>query len=492
MKPKPCEDILRNYLLSKNPDFASISTEILKIIKRETESPYGFVGYIDEKTKNLIVPTLSYDVWDICRMKKKTTSFSKFDNLFGWAILNKKPVLVNDVSKDKRAKGVPNGHIKIERFLAAPALIRNETVGILATANKKDPYSDEDLKKLSDISNIYAIIAYHLTRIKKIEEYQNLITQILERSRDIIYVINKKGIIEYVNDRIKDYGYKKNEIIGHITFEFAHPDDIPLLTKALKKAFKTGKTSRALQYRLRKKDGSYFEADQKSAMIFENGKPSKIVGTIRDVTEERRLQKEIQQSNELLNKIFDSAKDAIFVKDFNGNYIKANKACAKVFKLNPQNVVGKNDIELFGKEVADELQKIEQKVREGKVAENTYERIVKGRKFIFNTIKVPLKDEQGKIRFLLGIGRDITKLRKLEREMTLMKARESVTRETDRFAHDVNNILSIIAGYTSLIEEEIIKNRNLLKEIKMIRKSVNRINKVTSHFRKKTKTIVKN
>jgi len=487
---KNVEKILKNYLLCPNPDFKKISNYILKVIKKNTDSPYGFVGYIDEKTGNLIVPTLTYDVWNECKIQNKDIVFNKFDNLFGWVIKNKKSILSNDVSKNRRATGTPKGHIKIEKFLASPAIIKGKVAGMLAVANKRSFYSDNDLKYLEYIAYIYAIIIYHLIRVKKIEESYKSINELIEKARDIIYVVNKDGIIESINKRAEDYGYKKEDIIGHSTFEFAHPDDREMLKKAFMKAIRTGKTSNVLQYRILKKNGEYFEADQKSSIIFHKKKPLKIIGMIRDMTFERNLQKQLQENKELLEKIFNSSTDAIFVKDLSGNYLKVNKACARIYKYPQDKIIGKNEKDFLDEKVLENIREIDKKVIEGKIVSSIYEMTIKGKKYIFNTIKTPLKDENGNVKFILGIARDITEIRKLEREMFLIKAAENIKKITSQVSHDINNVLSVISGYATLIEETMCADKNIKSETQIIKKSVSKILNIISKFKKKAPIII--
>ncbi|MBP7796455.1 MAG: PAS domain S-box protein [Elusimicrobiales bacterium] len=487
---KTYDKILRSYLLNKNPDFEKISNNILKIIKKETRSRYGFVGYMDLKTGKLVVPTFSKKVSKDCKIINRVNVFENFNNLFGWGIKNKKTVISNAVTTDPRSHGLPDGHIKIERFLASPAIIRNNVVGMLAVANKKEEYTGEDIENIENLANIYAVIVYHLIRVKERENYTNMISQVIENSRDTIYVINRNGIIEYINSRVKDYGYKKEDIEGKLTFNFTHPDDREFVEKAFKNAMETGKTLKTLSHRILKKDGSFYEADQKSEVIFENGKPAKIVGVIRDVTEERNIRRRLEESNEILKKIFDSAKDMIFIKDLSGNYINVNKTFLETLKITTDKIIGKNDRDFFTGEVINEIIKTDSEIKSGKTITHTSEVDINGNRHIFNTIKVPIKGSDGNTKYILGIARDITRLRKLERKMALMKAGENISELTGKFAHDVNNILSIISGYSSLIEEEILKNKDMLKEIKMIKKSVNKISSVTKQFRKSAITAI--
>jgi PAS domain S-box-containing protein len=480
---KESEKILRKYLLSKKPDFNKISLDILKIILKKTASRFGFVGYIDEKNDKLIIPTLTENVWNICKVKDKKIIFDIKDNLFGIAIKRKKFVISNDIKKDKRAKGTPKGHIKIEKFLAVPSIINGKVNGILAIANRETDYTKEDIKTLSELADIYAVIIHHLIEVKKTEEYNKMINTLIENARDMIYIINKDGIIEYINQRVKDYGYTKEDLIGKIAFNFLSRDSLDYVSDAFKKAFKTGRTLDVLRYKLKRKDGSTFDADQKSEFIYTEEGP-KIIGTIRDVSKERNLEKELKQTNELLEKIFNSVTDAIYLKDREENYIKANKAFAKILNLSLDEIRNKNDSEIFGRSKAKEIYQEEKQVLNGKTVTSIKEEFINGKKIVLNSIKTPIKDSDGNIKYILGILRDITFIREMEREVTLLKARENIEKETSAFSHDLNNILSIITGYITLIEENIIRNRDMLKEIEIVKQSIKRVMKVTKRFRK--------
>ena len=70
---------------------------------------------------------------------------------------NKEPLLTNNPSEDPRSTGIPEGHIPIERFLSAPALIGENLVGQIALANSKHDYTVRDLQLISRFAAIYAI-----------------------------------------------------------------------------------------------------------------------------------------------------------------------------------------------------------------------------------------------------------------------------------------------------------------------------------------------
>ncbi len=159
-----------------------ISALVLDHAKALTNSPYGYVGYIDSKTGYLVCPTMSRDMMDACKVTDKNNILKEFRGLFGWVINNRKPILTNDPANDPRSTGTPPGHIAISRFLSAPAMLKRKLVGELsvpssvgnkihvmryydkgdlvgqiALANSNRDYTERDLALVERLADIYAI-----------------------------------------------------------------------------------------------------------------------------------------------------------------------------------------------------------------------------------------------------------------------------------------------------------------------------------------------
>ncbi len=161
-----------------------ISKKVLDYVRENTNSKFGYVGYIDKKG-NLVSSTLTKDIWKNCKVEDKTTIFEKFFGLWGWVLDNKKPLLTNNPSKDPRSSGLPKGHISIKRFLSVPAMIGKRLVGQISLANSKEDYNDDDLELTKRFADIYAIAVRRYQNDKKIKSLnvsRDLVGQIL---RDI-------------------------------------------------------------------------------------------------------------------------------------------------------------------------------------------------------------------------------------------------------------------------------------------------------------------
>ncbi len=153
--------------------FEEISFLVLEHAKRLTRSRFGLVGYIDEKTGYLILPTLTRDIWDTCRVPDKNFVFKEFTGLWGWVLKNRKSLLTNSPDEDPRSTGVPAGHIPICRFLGVPALAGKKLKGLVAVANSVLDYNEQDHVTLEHLAQIYALAVQRLrmdSELKKAKE----------------------------------------------------------------------------------------------------------------------------------------------------------------------------------------------------------------------------------------------------------------------------------------------------------------------------------
>lgn len=145
-------------LILRSRSLEEIAPLVMETAITLTDSKYGFVGYLDQKTGQLVCPTMTPEIWDTCGMTDKTAIFKHFGGMWGWVLQNNAPLLTNDPQHDARATGVPRGHIAIERFLAAPA--RNgegKVIGLIALCNAPRNYGGEDRDILERLANLYGL-----------------------------------------------------------------------------------------------------------------------------------------------------------------------------------------------------------------------------------------------------------------------------------------------------------------------------------------------
>jgi PAS domain S-box-containing protein len=158
-------------------------------------------------------------------------------------------------------------------------------------------------------------------------------------------------------------------------------------------------------------------------------------GISRDITEHRQIEQtlaertvELSKERLLLRTLIDNLPDAIYAKDTAGRKTMANPADLKNLRCKTEaDAIGKSDFDLFPPEVAKKFYDDDQKVIHGEPVINREEHFFDeaGRKRWLLTSKLPLRDQDGKIVGLVGIGHDITERKQaeetLDRERRLLR-----------------------------------------------------------------------
>ncbi len=118
-----------------------------------------------------------------------------------------------------------------------------------------------------------------------------------------------------------------------------------------------------------------------------------------------------------LRTLIDSMPDVIFIKDRKSRFLIVNKLVAAIMGTSAESLIGKTDFDFYTPDMARRYFNDEQSIMESGEAKINYEEPhldESGNRIILSTSKVPVKNSQGEVVGIVGIGRDITRLKKIE------------------------------------------------------------------------------
>ncbi len=232
---------------------------------------------------------------------------------------------------------------------------------------------------------------------------------------DLLCIANTDGdFIQLSNSWEKILGYNIQSLEGQKFLDFVHPQDLENTVQAMSELSSTQDVLGFIN-RYRCKDGSYRWIEWNSTSP--DGKI--IYASARDITERFEITATIEKERTFLRKIIDTVPGFIFVKDENSRFMLANKALAMAYGTLPENMIGKSDID-FNKNF-DEVQNFihdDKEVIKNKIPKFIVEETIThtdGTEHFLSTIKVPLIEEDGSCRSLLGVTSDITGLKFAEK-----------------------------------------------------------------------------
>ena len=151
------------------------------------------------------------------------------------------------------------------------------------------------------------------TELIRREKYFRALT---ENSLDILTILNTEGLFVYNSPSIKRVlGYEPHTLTGQSAFTLVHPDDLARVVDAFQTGLTNSQQPVALDFRFRHRDGSwkYLEAIGQSRA--ENPDIAAMVINVRDVTDRKRAEEDLRESEKQYRLIFDGNPTPMWVFD---------------------------------------------------------------------------------------------------------------------------------------------------------------------------------
>ncbi len=226
----------------------------------------------------------SYEKIDIKKVNQ-FINFPKGESLFDHVIDTKKSLLYTKSSQINGAKLVSNTASKC--WAGVPLIIKQKAIGVMSIRS----YTDENAYSQKDISLLELVASTISQVIQKSKDFEriNLLNQALTQSSSIIVIIDKNGIVEFVNAAFtKNLGYTSDEILGK-NYRFIGVENKQIFLSVQKKTTK-GKAWEGEFTNIRK-DGSHFIVAATVAPVRnDDGEVTHYISVQEDITERRKLE----------------------------------------------------------------------------------------------------------------------------------------------------------------------------------------------------------
>jgi two-component system sensor histidine kinase/response regulator len=151
---------------------------------------------------------------------------------------------------------------------------------------------------------------------------------ILESIEDGYYEVDLAGNFMFFNDSLcKMLGYSKDELIGMNNREYMSEETGKTVFETFNKVYRTGRSEKGVNWEFIKKEGGKGFLDcSVSLMKNSEGRPIGFRGIARNITEQKRAEQDLKESEEKYRELFENSTDLVFTLDLKGNFLNVNQA----------------------------------------------------------------------------------------------------------------------------------------------------------------------
>ena len=277
-------------------------------------------------------------------------------------------------------------------------------------------------------------------------------------------------------------GYPAERLLQLTVPQVTHPDDVA--REAEQKVRLLGGDGSAFQMEKR-----YLHADghvvwgalSVSAVADREGNPRYYIGQLEDVTERRRAEEGLRQSEERFRALIENATDLLVVFDEQAAITLVSPAVREALGWTPQEMLGRRGRDFIHPEDQPEAARVlAEVIRSPPRAVRATTRL-RHKDGSWRVVESSLRSllHVPAVRGVVFNGRDVTEQRQLEERFLQAQNLESVGRLAGGVAHDFNNLLVAILGYAAFLEEGIRAGKPSLEDLAEIRSAGERARDLT-------------
>jgi two-component system, cell cycle sensor histidine kinase and response regulator CckA len=180
-----------------------------------------------------------------------------------------------------------------------------------------------------------------LLALRKAEEQISMLALALTSISECVCISDMNDNILYINESfLKTYGYTNEDLLGNpVSMVRSENNNSEIISGIFPKTLKGGWKGELMNKR---KDGSEFPVLISTSVIHDDqGAPVALMGVASDITENKRVEASLRDSEAKFKTLFDGARDAIFIMDEN-YFLDCNQSTASIFGVTPNQIIGRS------------------------------------------------------------------------------------------------------------------------------------------------------
>ncbi len=437
VEPEPSQDFLLNSLFENIPD---------SIFFKDTSSRFLLINKAYARILGVTHPLEAHGKTDLDFFDAEIAQAAYDDEQY--IIRTGKPII------NKREQ-VGTGDYTKQWYSVTKVPLRDNKGKIFGIAGISRDITDEKIEE------------------EKLSKSEQRFRRLLTDSSDVISILDRKGIVRYESPSAsRTFGDdERKPRLGTNIFGFCHPEDLKKVILTFTDLLQHPRDSRTIVFRFRHTNGSWILIEAICQNLLDDPDINGIIISSRDITD----RKGVDEKTPVFEQVVKSANDAIVITDLQNNIIFVNQTFCEIYGYTSEEVIGKQVSIIWSEKNTDEkIENIFSGTDQTEWKGELFNRKKDGAEFSVYISSSIINDETGNPIAVAGIIRDITKQKKVQEQLRQSQKMESLSVLVGGIAHNFNNILGVIMGYASMLEDPSIERDKLDRNVRVITEAAER------------------
>jgi PAS domain S-box-containing protein len=311
-----------------------------------------------------------------------------------------------------------------ESVALVPIESDGQIIGLLQiNAERRNLFSLSGIQFLEELGLLIRAALERKNAEQALRQSEEKFRRIAEQGFDVVLSADLDGRLTYASpSAMRVFGYRPDEMVGRNAAELIPESGVPELSLQLEEIAE-GKSFSGREVEVRCKDGSVAIVELNAAPIRDGEKTIGALANARDITERRRVEHALRESEEKYRTLVESAGESIASINADGKFLFMNTTAAERLGGKPEDYVGKRMWDLFPKEIADrQMASVRGVIETLRGANVIVPTVLQGQIRWYNTTIEPLTvGDADTANAVMMIARDIHDMKQAEEELAMYR-----------------------------------------------------------------------
>jgi PAS domain S-box-containing protein len=274
---------------------------------------------------------------------------------------------------------------------------------------------------------------------------------LVQNSSDLVTIVGRDGTILYVSDSAERIvGYTPQGLVNTSLLRYTEQEDMGAIQQLLQNS--NGTACGPAEFRLRRGDGTEVWLEAVSTNLLSDPTINGIVLNARDITERRRADLALRESEERYRDLFDNASDLVCMAAPDGSLLYVNKAWQHGLGYTESEAAQLRLLDLVHPESRGHFSEVLSRVIAGERLDHVELRFIpKTRPPITVEANLSCTFKEGHPAVIRGIYRDVTERNRVEEHLRRAERMQAAGRLAGGVAHEVNNMMTGVIGFSGFV-----------------------------------------